>query len=246
VECLVDARLRGDPDGGQCVNNVCRACDPERTRRLRRRTRSAAVPVNRASIGARSPDPAPATSARPATRRATPGAPIACSGRDCGAATIRPCNGGTPVCRRRARSMFRVRRRRRLRRAGTRRAAVSASTTCAVRAIRATTPDAPPISSAATSSAPRPAAPAPAVRELRLGVRRDGGHLPQPQLRLRRRALNAVECGGNTGLCLNGACRQCQNNNQCGPERTVLQQRLPGDGAGGRRSNARPAARPAR
>jgi hypothetical protein len=29
--------------------------------------------------------------------------------------------------------------------------------------------------------------------------------------------VNAVECSGNTGLCLNGACRSCLNNNQCGP-----------------------------
>ena len=214
VECLVDNDCANDPDGRQCVANVCRVCDPNG---------HDGCGADQVCCGAGQPgvyrceatgpgggDQCEACDAACDTRGTN-----RCSGRACGCGNNAPCNGATPVCDDARGQCFE----------------------CVVDGDCAGPGHA---GGQCVNNVCRPCDPGDqagcAADQLCCNFQctATGGAGNQQcescgtacgataDTCLNRNCVcgagaNAVECGGNTGLCINGACRQCQNNNQCGP-----------------------------
>ncbi len=95
VNCRNDTDCQGNPNGGQCVNNVCRTCDPNGHDGCAGNQLCCArggVPRCEAT-GSRQGDECEACDVACAQAPTN-----ACNGRSCGCGNGPPCGGGTPIC----------------------------------------------------------------------------------------------------------------------------------------------------
>jgi hypothetical protein len=228
VECLVDAHCVGDPDGGQCVNNVCRACDPN--------GHDGCV-ANQVCCGAGLPGvyrceatgPGAGDQCEACDAACDTEATNACTGRDCQCGANQPCAGNTPVCH--------------------------DPTGRCVECVDDQDCGGRPGGGQCVDFVCRPCDPGDhagcAGDQLccNFQCQATGGGAGQQcescgstcgsaadTCRNRNcvcgAGAGAVECAAPTGLCINGACRQCQNNNQCGPNELCCNNACTPTGAG--------------
>jgi hypothetical protein len=96
IECLADADCANDPDGGQCVERVCRPCDPnghEGCAGGELCCAGAGGGLRCEATGAGAGDQCESCDLACGARETS-----ACAGRACGCGNQPPCAGGTPVC----------------------------------------------------------------------------------------------------------------------------------------------------
>ncbi len=214
VQCLVDGDCAGHPNGGQCVENVCKVCDPNG---------HDGCGQNELCCDAGQPGVfrCEATSAQGGSQceacdiQCSVQATNQCQGRRCGCGVNPPCGGNTPVCddARGACVECNVDVDCNGRPGGNQcvnnvcrpcdpsdQAGCAANQLCCNNACTATGGGAGQQCEACNQTC-GPSADTCDDRDCVCGV-----------------GANAQACGGNTPFCLNGACRGCRNNNDCGPD----------------------------